>query len=329
MDTATHFVIGISLAGIAHIDPVMQNEALSQAVFLGSIIGSQAPDFDGVSRLFGGTAGYIKHHRGVSHSIPALFIWPTLITFFISLFYSSLTSLSHLWLWTFLAVFLHVLLDLLNAYGTQAFLPFSRKWVALNIIHIFDPFIFLLHGGSAVFWLLLEVKPLPVFIPVYLFSLIYIGWRAWSHHNIFRNIRQEDKAVGKFTFFPTLSWSTWNFIFENENEFKMGAVTHGKLKWMDQKIKPVPHPSVEASKEDKKIKILLAFTPFAYPKWEKTSFGYEVHWIDLRYRFHQHYPFVAIALLDESYQVIDSYVGWLYHQKYVSKKIESLLKQST
>jgi len=111
MDTATHFVIGISLAGIAHIDPVMQNEALSQAVFLGSIIGSQAPDFDGVSRLFGGTAGYIKHHRGVSHSIPALFIWPTLITFFISLFYSSLTSLSNLWLWTFLAVFLNVLLD--------------------------------------------------------------------------------------------------------------------------------------------------------------------------------------------------------------------------
>ena len=45
----------------------------------------------------------------------------------------------------FLAVFLHVFVDIFNAYGTQALKTLFSKWVALGMINTFDPFIFGIH----------------------------------------------------------------------------------------------------------------------------------------------------------------------------------------
>src|SRR5699024_1805180 len=104
-------------------DPLMFN-----SVLVGTIIGSQAPDFDTILKLKN-NATYIRNHRGITHSIPAIIIWGILITLIIYLFVPEVNFL-HLWLWTFLAVFLHVFVVVFNAYGTQAFRPFSHKWFA-------------------------------------------------------------------------------------------------------------------------------------------------------------------------------------------------------
>ena len=88
MDTGTHFVFGISLAGLATISPTINTDpSLVQSILIGTIIGSQAPDFDGVTRFWGGTANYIKNHRGLTHSLLAILIWPTVITLFLLLYY--------------------------------------------------------------------------------------------------------------------------------------------------------------------------------------------------------------------------------------------------
>src|SRR5699024_9235142 len=79
--------------------------------------------------------------RGITHSIPAIIIWGILIPLIIYLFVPEVNFL-HLWLWTFLAVFLHVFVDVFNAYVTQAFRPFSHKWVAYWFINTFDMYIF-------------------------------------------------------------------------------------------------------------------------------------------------------------------------------------------
>ena len=52
MDTATHFAMGIGLFGLAHLDPTLSSQPeTAQAILVGTVIGSQAPDFDGLSRL--------------------------------------------------------------------------------------------------------------------------------------------------------------------------------------------------------------------------------------------------------------------------------------
>jgi inner membrane protein len=52
LDTTSHIVIGNGLAALAQIDPAVSGSAaMSQAVLLGTSIGSNAPDFDFVYTL--------------------------------------------------------------------------------------------------------------------------------------------------------------------------------------------------------------------------------------------------------------------------------------
>ena len=166
MDSGTHFVMGIALGGLALADPVVASHPITfTAVIAGTILGSQAPDVDTVLKLRN-NAVYIRHHRGITHSIPAVILWPLIITAILSLIFSD-ANILHLWMWTQLAVFLHVFVDIFNAYGTQALRPFSRKWVALGVINTFDPYIFGFHCVGILLWLLGTN-------PVLTFSIMYI-----------------------------------------------------------------------------------------------------------------------------------------------------------
>src|SRR3954464_948757 len=110
--------MGIALGGLATLDPVIvSNHMTASSVLIGTIVGSQAPDIDTILKLRN-NAVYIRNHRGITHSIPAVLLWPILISLVTFVFLPEANFL-HLWLWTFLAVFLHVFVDIFNAYGTQ------------------------------------------------------------------------------------------------------------------------------------------------------------------------------------------------------------------
>src|SRR5699024_7389214 len=103
MDTGTHVVMGVALGGLATLDPVFAHDpVLYNAVLAGTLIGSQAPDFDTILKLKN-NAVYIRNHRGMTHSIPAVIMWGILISFLIFVFVPEVNFL-HLWLWTFFAV---------------------------------------------------------------------------------------------------------------------------------------------------------------------------------------------------------------------------------
>ena len=80
MDTGTHLVMGVTLGGLAAIDPVVShNPELANSVFWTCVVASQIPDIDTILKSRG-NATYIKNHRGATHSIYAQWLWPTLIT---------------------------------------------------------------------------------------------------------------------------------------------------------------------------------------------------------------------------------------------------------
>src|SRR5699024_11772201 len=144
MDTGTHIAMGIALGGIATLGPAVQRDpTLFRAVLVGTIAGSHAPDCDTVLKLKN-NAAYLRHPRGVTHSLPAIVIWGILISSIIYLFVPGVSFL-HLWAWIFLAVGLHVFVDIFNAYGTQAGRPFTNNWIAFGFFNTFDPFIFIFH----------------------------------------------------------------------------------------------------------------------------------------------------------------------------------------
>ena len=185
MDTGTHFVFGLGLGGLAMIDPVISSHAFGPvAVLIGTVAGSNAPDLDSLLR-FKSNADYIKNHRGLSHSFPAIFGWAAGITAIVSLMFRDIPWW-HIGFWVLLAVVVHVFIDLFNSYGTQAYRPVSRQWVAWNIIHIFDPFIFSSHLLAIVLWITGAANPKVVFPVLYGLLIVYYAWRTLVHRRLER-----------------------------------------------------------------------------------------------------------------------------------------------
>lgn len=313
MDTGTHLVFGLGLAGLAHIDPVIAQDATAaSAVLIGTVLGQQAPDIDSLFR-FRDNASYIRNHRGASHSLPAILLWSALITLVIGLAFGGL-PIWHVGLWILIAVATHVLSDMFNTYGTQALRPITDKWISWNIIHIFDPFLFISHLAAIFLWAVGFASPQVIFPVLYTLVIAYYIWRSVLHFLLERKLRLLDITYedgDKFYLIPTINLNVWNIVKRRKDgSYMLGEYRSGDIKWVDG-VSCDSHPAVEASKAHPDIAAFLYFTSFSCAELRKHPWGYEVRWADVRYRHRKQYPFVAALLLDQDLQPIDSYVGWL------------------
>ncbi|UHA74642.1 metal-dependent hydrolase [Paenibacillus sp. 481] len=317
MDTGTHFVVGLGLAGLSQIDPVVAtHSATAGAVFLGVILGSQAPDFDTALRLKSNTL-YVRHHRGFSHSIPMLFVWTLLIAGVLTWAFAG-SSFLHVAGWTGLAVCLHVFMDMFNTYGTQAARPFSERWISWNIISIFDPFIFVTHVTAVALWVFGLAAPRIIFPTLYLLLAVYYVWRTLAHRHLLRKLPTLDaefRAGETYTLIPTVSMTNWNIVKHCHNgAFRIGNLKQRNLQWFET-AKCDQHPAVEASKQHSCVQALLYFTRYACATVQETDYGYAVRWVDVRYRHRKQYPFVAVVLMNKRYDTLDYYIGWISNEK--------------
>lgn len=322
MDTGTHIVMGIALGGLATLDPAVQNDPiLFNAVLAGTIVGSHAPDFDTILKLKN-NAVYIRHHRGETHSIPAVIMWGILIAGIIHMFVPQVDFL-HLWAWSFLAVILHVLVDIPNAYGTQAYRPFTNKWIAKGFINTFDPYIFFLHVAGIIAWLL-GANPGYTFLIIYTVIILYYIKRYIDKYEIVRKITDYFPETTEIATSPTIKQNEWRVAITTTNKFYVGAVEHGHIEIIDefQKIPLPENDLMEMAKDDKNVSAFLSFSPVY--RWEINDFDdfTEVRFIDLRYRSNQYYPFVAVVQIDDNMRKMNSYTGWIFSEHKLQRKLD-------
>lgn len=324
MDTGTHLVMGLGLAGLAHIDPVVADHpTVATAVLVGTVLGQQAPDLDGLLRIRS-NAAYIRNHRGPSHSLPAVLIWTALITLLLFAVFGDTLPLLHVGGWVLLAVASHVLVDLFNSYGTQALRPFSNKWISWNIIHIFDPILFSAHVAAILLWAFDLAKPQVLFPALYGIMALYFIARTIQHAWVERRLPDRDAfhvPGDRYIAIPTIHPLVWNIVKQQgSGDYLLGEWRNGRVKWADR-VKCDSHPAVEASKHHPDIAAFLYFSSYACAEVRHHSWGYEVRWIDVRYRHRKQYPFVAALLLGPDLKPIDSYVGWLSEAR-LRKKLQ-------
>jgi len=317
MDSGTHLAFGLGLAGLAMTDPVLASDPNGPfAALVGTILGSQAPDFDGLLR-FKSNADYIRHHRGLSHSLPFVAAWTAAIALLDALLFPTIPWW-HLALWILLAVAVHVLADMFNSYGTMALWPFSRKRIRWNVIHIFDPVILALHLAAIVLWASGQADPRALFPVMYGLLILYYGWRTWTHRRVTRLVPRQDagkKPGDRYTVLPAMPLNHWNVIRESEDgTYAVGEWDRGRLAWIDV-LKCDRHPAAEASKRNKDVQALLNLTPFPCAQVKEKDWGYEVRWADIRYHYRRQYPFVAVVLMDADYKPLQSCVGWLSDER--------------
>ncbi|KUP08507.1 membrane protein [Bacillus coahuilensis p1.1.43] len=322
MDTGTHVVMGFALGGLATLDPVVATStATATSVLIGTVVGSQAPDIDTVLKLRN-NAVYIRHHRGITHSIPAVLLWPLAIIAVVYPFFPE-ANLLHLWLWTFLAVFLHVFVDIFNSYGTQALRPFSHQWVALGIINTFDPYIFLAHVVGLVLWAF-GYEPGITFIVIYLVLIGYYGARFMLQAAVRKVVRKRIPTAKNIIIAPTLRFFQWRVAVETEDKFYVGRAYRRSVTILDEFEKvPLPDsPIMDKVQKDKNVSAFLSFSPVYRWEIEEQEGQYEVRFIDLRYRSEGHYPFVAIVhLTKDELKHLNSYTGWIFSEEKLQNKM--------
>ncbi|HSB10782.1 MAG TPA: metal-dependent hydrolase [Blastocatellia bacterium] len=155
MENLTHTLLGLSIAkaGLERVTPLATTTL---------VISSNLPDIDVLSRIEGGTIGYLEYHRGFTHGFVGLGLLAaglTIALMFIDRRFRLRTDPfrrplrpTRIFLLACLGGLGHSFMDWTNSYGIRPLLPFSKRWFYGDVAFVVDPWIWLILG-SAVVWL--------------------------------------------------------------------------------------------------------------------------------------------------------------------------------
>ncbi|BFT71626.1 metal-dependent hydrolase [Paenibacillus sp. P36] len=321
MDTGSHLLFGVTLAGLACLEPVVsQDPNLTHAILAGTLIGSHAPDFDTIARIKGYT-NYLRVHRGITHSLPALFIWPIVLSLPLAAIFGVWDHFFSLYLWTLLAVVFHVFLDLFNVYGVQCLRPFSSKWHHLDTLCLYEPFLFVLHTVGVLIWIFVwrgsgGLHIGEMFALIYVATFFYIAIRSEQRKRFVKLVKKElNLEDGICHLIPSLSWFRWQFVIESDTRFYLGEIRDGSVVTEVEYSKidynqEQSHPIVQATLATDGVRAFLHFAQRIHVCWTEKTDGYEVQWRDVRFWHQRKLPFGVNVHLDRDMNVVSDTLGW-------------------
>ena len=194
MDSITQATLGAVIG-----ETMLGKKIGNKGAVIGAIIAT-IPDLDVVLLPLYSAVERISIHRGFSHSILFSFIGAFLIAFVLSkIKWTKFISNSKLWLFSWLALFTHILLDAFTTYGTQMLLPFSNYRVSFDNINIVDP----IYTIPLLVGLILSlsiyrnkkarVKPTVIGLAI---STLYLVFTFGIKHNVNNTFRSKLKEQG-------------------------------------------------------------------------------------------------------------------------------------
>jgi len=135
MDPLSQAVLGASLSQSAD----HKKTQLFSALIIGALAG-MAPDLDILIRNDSDPLLFLEYHRQFTHSLFFVPIGALICALLFYPFAKSNLSFKQIYLFSFLGIATHGLLDACTSYGTQLFWPFSNFRVAWGVVSIIDPF---------------------------------------------------------------------------------------------------------------------------------------------------------------------------------------------
>lgn len=311
MDTGSHLLFGVTLAGLSFVHPeVAHSPQLAAAVLSVTLAGSHAPDLDSVVR-FKSQGAYLKHHRGLSHSIPAWFIWSALIGGLASWGWGLNEHLILLSSFAFLAVAIHVLFDWTNAYGVQCLLPFRKEWLHLDALCLTDPFLVALHASVGISVITGVIPPLLSCAGAWVITLGYVAWRVIHHGIVVRRVKRRYRRWRAIHVLPGLWWFKWQYVVQTDKGFEMGVMEGRRLLPSRSIPFSTHHACIEATMQLLAVRTLLSFAKRKHVSWTaQPDGGYLVTWTDMRFWREKDWPYRAEIRLDGQLNVVTEQIGW-------------------
>lgn len=226
MDNLTHSLVGLMLSRCG-----LEAWSKERGFTAMLVLAANIPDVDAYS-FFTSTVEYLEIHRGYTHALamaPVMALLPIAIVKGITrtrpTFYS--------WLCCTLAVLSHLALDWTNVYGIRMLLPFSDKWLRLDITDIIDPliwgFLLLCWGIPAMLGLVTSTigsgkatGAIRAWAWIALLGLFAYEGMRWTWHERVRStlnsmLYMDEPAKNVYVFPETFGLMRWRGIVEGAN----------------------------------------------------------------------------------------------------------------
>jgi inner membrane protein len=248
----------------------------------------------------------------------AWFLWPSVITLGMLPFFEGI-AWGWVWLWSFLAVLVHVGLDALNTFGTQALLPFSNKRLSRDVLMVLDPVILITQVAGIAIWLAGLVSPGPLFAFINSCTVVYIAVRFAMQRRYVRLLSIRYGTAKAVSVLPTFRFNRWTAIAETDSDLILGDWTGYRYRETERIAKRSsnePEQALEApDRETLKHMSAVADTFFSiadHIRHEQivTEEMIRYIWTDLRFRFGSYYPFKAILEFDRNGNLVFDHLSW-------------------
>lgn len=314
MDNLTHTLTGVILSRIG------LNRWYARPTLV-LALAANIPDIDIVTVAWGGFT-YFTIHRGITHSIamlPVMAILPVLVACAIS---RSMKGWKAAYVLSMIGVASHLLFDWTNAYGIRLLLPFSSRWLRLDLNNIVDLWIWGVLLVACLGPLLgrlvsgeIGAKPgsgralaifALAFVVLYDFGRFLIHQRAIENLNsrVYQGVPPIRVAAFPVGVVNPFEWSGWvelpavslHFPLNLRAEFDPTTPDHVYFK-------PEASPAMDAAKQTETLRKFLEFAQ--YPLWQVVPVPDPegAHRVSVRdWRF----PFTAEAMVDGSNHVLTS-----------------------
>ena len=301
MDNITHTLTAVALsqAGL---------NRKTRFATLALVVGANLPDVDLVW-AYGGTATYLKYHRGITHSLLGVTVLAALLGCIIYFAgrraapKKNAPPLRSGWLFflCWIGTASHLLMDFTNQYGVRPFLPFSGRWYAWDIMFIFDPFLLALLALGLGIPAILRVASEEVGAdrPTYrwgaIFSLVCLtllwGVRDMAHRRVLGFLDShtygEENPLRLGAFPSPANPFSWSGVVETESAYHL-LPTNALAADVDASNTEVFHrpqssPVLDAALKSRTGAIFASFARFLWAEVYENDSGSEVLLRDLRF----------------------------------------------
>lgn len=293
MDSVSHALIGLAVAGLSGHQP-----AVSDPVYIAAVLGAQAPDFDIIARLWGKMA-FLRQHRAFSHSLPGIVLWATAIGAGLS-FFMPQAGFFQVLPWALAGGLSHTIIDYFNTHGTAILWPLRKERKSQPLLNVFDPLLLAAMLSLYAF----NLSMLQISLLTFAVVALYILSRLLLRRQAVARLEEElppGAATKRLWVMPSLRrLFSWDFVVETENRHLNGRL---------DMLYPVPEIQadlpknargqlIHAAQKTSLGKFFRTFTPFIYFEEHSTADAAQVNIYDLRYYAGEHFIHSATIVFD-------------------------------
>lgn len=294
MDPITHTLSGIVIKQLG-----FKRKAALAVILISAI----APDIDYVTRIWG-TDVFLRYHRGITHGILALFLFPAIM----GALFKNKGGFFYYYALSFLAYGTHIFLDLTNQYGTRILSPLDWNQYSFDLTFIIDPYITLGFLLCVIASRLNKQRSILIAACTVLLFAGYIGCKYYLQGEAKQFLKSKVDA-NIYNVYPLPNdLMRWSYITKSGNEITIGMLdlfTKRVCAFEKYVINEHDHLIAE-SKKNRVVQNFLYFAKYPYAEVRHEQNKTVVIWRELAYSFMAGDKFTLRASVDKNGKITEA-----------------------